>query len=224
MNQTLAKFNIRLEAGSEHHCSVMADIRAALCDGVSAIMLELYGHGGLTPDMSLAYHDLFLSARKSLAELEIYTLSHSNFIVAGDWLLWLQGKPRDIRPSAWLYFPSIDVLREELEREGEAGNLQIAKLRDHFHLWSYEKCVAILDEYIPAESWCDRKISYAEVNEFGLLDEEKLDSQIEDGRKNWRKNLAKQRKSIIKAERSAQAGKMIQTELDFSQDSSERPL
>jgi hypothetical protein len=147
------------------------------------LILKLLGPGGLAPEAVLSYRDMLDTLCSST---DILTVSYSNLIGA-DFLLFLLGSSRDIRPSAWCHVFSSPIwafehaqndreaLKTAITSDGRGGPFAV----DWMHLfWDYETCVEAIGRYVELNEIVDRRLDVADLKELLLIDCWDVDSLL----------------------------------------------
>lgn len=110
----------------------------------------------------------------------VSTLARSS-LQGGSVLLWLLGESRTIREDARLYFRRTTLSEDDEVPENGVWNEDEPRYRDTYS-WldpeegDYARVLQIINEFLPVEEMAGRLIGVQVLRQFGLIENEKVDS------------------------------------------------
>lgn len=160
--------------GNAYYIKRIAKLEKILAATPRVLEIELIGGGEIPADFALLFREV-LSGRSSKTRLITHARSS---LQGGSVLVWLLGDERRIRNDARLYFRRVD-LPEEGEPvpsyNPEAALLDASSEMDPEE-YDYARVLQVIDEYLPVMELAGRIILVPVLKQFGLVDNERMDS------------------------------------------------
>jgi hypothetical protein len=166
---------ILLNLESDTSVELYQKVKIALDRKPTDLVIELVGIGNISQDIALAIYDLVQDAKNS--GLKVATVSRSS-LYDGSLLLWLLGDNRRIRSNTAFF--QLDSLKRLEETDwSDCERVAIRTIKEPAWVCNYGQVVKILNQYIPVEELADRRIPMDVLSEYGLIDSEETDKQLE---------------------------------------------
>jgi hypothetical protein len=139
--------------------------------------IEIIGTGEIQADTALRFRAALMERSP---QTRIVTNAHST-LQGGSVLLWLLGDTRTIREDARLYFRRTTFSEDDEVQVNGAWHDQKPAYRDSYSRTDpdegdYARVLQIIDQYLPVEEMAGRLIGVPVLRQFGLLENEKVDS------------------------------------------------
>jgi hypothetical protein len=169
------RLQLKMMYGHAYYIEWISELEAALAKRPGILQIELIGQGEVPADSALLIRSI-LMARSPKTKL--VTNARSS-LQGGSVLVWLLGDERIIRGDARLYFRSVDLPEEEAE--GSAWKPSEPKYRDSFSEidpedYDYAWALQVINEYLPVKELAGRVIRVPVLKQFGLVDNENVDT------------------------------------------------
>jgi len=170
------RLQLKMMYGHAYYIEWISELEAALAKRPGILQIELIGQGEVPADSALLIRAI-LMARSPKTKL--VTNARSS-LQGGSVLVWLLGDERIIRNDARLYFRSVD-LPEEAEADGNAWKPSEPKYRDSFSEfdpddYDYAQVLQVINEFLPVKELAGRIIRVSLLKQFGLVENENVDS------------------------------------------------
>jgi len=153
----------------------IAELQRALAKRPRVLRIEIVGSGEIPADVALRFRTVLME--RSL-KTRIVTDAYSS-LQGGSVLLWLLGDSRTIREDARLYFRRTtwseeDEVNENVMRDDEP-------YRDSYSTvdpdeGDYARVLQLINEFLPVKEMAGRLIGGPVLRQFGLIENEKVDS------------------------------------------------
>src|SRR5690349_43346 len=172
--QGLRRFRVEVRSWG-NYVEQIAELKRVLAKKPRTLQIEIIGTGEIPADSALRF-------RRALMErspkTRVVTNAHST-LQGGSLLLWLLGDIRTIRDDARLYFRRT-TLSEDDEVQVNGANEEPA-YRDSYSTidpdeGDYARVLQIINEYLPVKEMAGRLIGLPVLRQFGLIENEKVDS------------------------------------------------
>jgi len=172
--QGLRRFRVEVRSWG-NYVEQIADLKRVLAKKPRTLQIEIIGTGEIPADSALRFRIALM--HRSL-KTRVVTNAHST-LQGGTLLLWLLGDSRTIRDDARLYFR-----RTTLSDDDEVpanGAYEEPAYRDSYSTidpdeGDYARVLQIINEYLPVKEMAGRLIGVPVLRQFGLIENEKMDS------------------------------------------------
>src|ERR1051326_6449125 len=159
------------------------ELKRALAKKPKALQIEIGGTGEMSADIALRFRAALMERSP---KTRIVTNAHSS-LQGGSVLLWLLGDSRTIREHAWLYFRRTKWSEEDEVKENGTWKEDEQKYRDSYSEldpdeYDYARVLQLINEFLPVKEMAGRLIGAPVLRQFGLIENEKVDSFLEIGR------------------------------------------
>lgn len=154
-------------------------LEAVLAEQPKTLRIEMIGDGEIPADTALLFRSILLSRSP---DTELVTHARSS-LQGGSVLVWLLGDRRFIRDDARVFFKR-NPLEEEDPVEVYAGLGEAEpKYRDSDSCLDPEgadhaRLLECINEFLPVREFAGRIVSVSVLREFGLVDNERVDSAL----------------------------------------------
>src|SRR5690349_4606796 len=174
--QGLRRFRVEVRSWG-NYVERIADLERVLTKKPRVLQIEIVGAGEIPADVALRF-------RTTLTERSPKTriVTHARSSLQGSSvLLWLLGESRTIRDDARLYFRRTTLSEDDEVQENGAWKDSEPKYRDSYSTidpdeGDYAKVLEIINEYLPVKEMAGRLIGEPVLRQFGLIENEKVDS------------------------------------------------
>ena len=162
--------------GNAYYLERVAKLEDALADVPRQLHLELMGDGEIDVDWALVFRDVLLQRS---AETRLITHARSA-LKNGSVLVWLLGDQRIIRADARVFFRKADYTEpsatpEKLWDEDQLEYVDADSEADPEEA-AHAKVLQYINEFLPVKELAGRAIDVPTLRQFGLAENEKLDS------------------------------------------------
>jgi len=153
----------------------IAELKRVLAKKPRTLQIEIIGTGEIPADSALRFRTALMDRSP---KTRVVTNAHST-LQGGSLLLWLLGDSRTIRDDARLYFRHT-TLSEDDEVQVN-GAYEEPAYRDSYSTidpdeGDYARVLQIVNEYLPVKEMAGRLIGVPVLRQFGLVENEKVDS------------------------------------------------
>ena len=154
----------------------IAELKRMLAKKPRTLQIEIVGSGEISADAALRFRTALMERSP---KTRVVTNAHST-IQGGSVLLWLLGDTRTIREDARLYFRRTTFSEDDEVQVNGAWAGEPA-YRDSYSTTDpdegdYARVLQIINEYLPVKEMAGRLISVPVLRQFGLTENEKVDS------------------------------------------------
>jgi hypothetical protein len=172
--QGLRRFRVEVRSWG-NYVEQIAELKRVLAKKPRTLQIEIIGAGEIPADSALRFRAALMERSP---KTRIVTNAHST-LQGGSLLLWLLGDSRTIRDDARLYFR-----RTTLSEDDEVpvnGACEEPTYRDSYSTidpdeGDYARVLQIINEYLPVKEMAGRLIGMPVLRQFGLIENEKVDS------------------------------------------------
>ena len=174
--QGLRRFRVEVRSWG-NYVEQIAELKRVLAKKPRTLQIEIIGTGEMPADSALRFRAALMERSP---KTRVVTNAHST-LQGGSLLLWLLGDSRTIRDDAKLYF------RRTTLSEGDEvpvnGAYEEPAYRDSYSTidpdeGDYARVLQIINEYLPVEEMAGRLIGAPVLRQFGLVENEKVDSLL----------------------------------------------
>jgi hypothetical protein len=155
----------------------IAELKRVLAKKPRTLQIEIVGTGEISADSALRFRAALMERS---SQTRILTNAQST-VQGGTALLWLLGDIRTIRDDARLYFRRTTLSEDDEVRVNGAGKNGEPAYRDSYSMFDpdegdYARLLQIINEYLPVKEMAGRLIGVPVLRQFGLIENEKMDS------------------------------------------------
>lgn len=175
--QGLLRFQLKLmHYGNSYYIDRIADLERALARKPRQLQLDMVGEGEIQADWALLIRSI-LNQRSP--KTRIITNARSS-LQGGSVLVWLQGDRRIIRPDARVFFRRATESDDAAANENAAWKEGEPKYTDSYSETDpeeadYARVLQAINEFLPVKEMAGRPVEVAELRQFGLVENDKLD-------------------------------------------------
>lgn len=174
--QGLRRFRVEVRSWG-NYVEQIAELKRVLAKKPRTLQIEIVGTGEIPADSALRFRTALMERSP---RTRIVTNAHST-LQGGSVLLWLLGDTRTIRSDAGLYFRDTTWSKDDEVQVNGACKDQEPAYRDSYSTvdpdeGDYAKVLEIINEYLPVKEMVGRLISVPVLRQFGLIENEKVDS------------------------------------------------
>ena len=174
--QGLRRFRVEVRSWG-NYVEQIAELKRVLAKKPRTLHIEIVGTGEIPADSALRFRTALMERSP---RTRIVTNAHST-LQGGSVLLWLLGDTRMIRGDARLYFRDTTWSKDDEVQVNGAWRDQEPVYRDSYSTvdpdeGDYAKVLEIINEYLPVKEMVGRLISVPVLRQFGLIENEKVDS------------------------------------------------
>ena len=153
----------------------IADLERALAKKPRVLQIEIVGTGEIPADVALRLR-VALMARSPRTRIVTHAKSS---LQGGSVLLWLLGDSRTIRDDARLHFRRTTLSEDDEVQEN--GGPDEPRYRDSYSEvdpdeGDYARVLQLINEFLPVQEMAGRLIGVPVLRQFGLIENEKVDS------------------------------------------------
>lgn len=174
--QGLRRFRVEVRSWGDY-VERIAEFERALAKKPRELHIEIVGTGEIPADAALRFRAALMERSP---KTRIVTQARSS-LQGGSVLLWLLGDRRTIRADARLHFRRTTLSEDDVVQVNGAGKDQEPAYRDSYSTvdpdeGDYARVLEIINEYLPVEEMAGRLIGVPVLRQFGLIENEKVDS------------------------------------------------
>jgi hypothetical protein len=152
------------------------ELKRALAKKPKALQIEIGGTGEMSADVALRFRAALMERSP---KTRIVMNAHSS-LQGGSVLLWLLGDSRKIREDARLYFRRTTWSEEDEVKENGAKDDEPAYRDSYSEVdpdeGDYARVLQLINEFLPVKEMAGRVIGAPVLRQFGLIENEKVDS------------------------------------------------
>lgn len=176
-HQKLSRFQLQVMAyGNSYYIERVAKLEAALAREPRVLQIDLIGVGEILADFALIIRSALL---KRSPRTRIVTNACSS-LQGGSVLVWLMGETRLIREDAKVFFRKSNLPEEDEETGWKEKEICLWDSSDlDPEEGDYARVLQLIDEYLPVKEMAGRLVSVPELQQFGLVENQKLDAFLE---------------------------------------------
>jgi hypothetical protein len=172
--QGLRRFQVEVSSYG-NYVERIAELERALAKRPRVLHIELVGTGEIEADAALRFRAVLMERSP---RTRIVTHARST-LQGGSVLLWLLGDTRRIRPDARLYFRRTTLSDDDEVQEN--GGPDEPRYRDSYSWFDpeegdYARVLELINEFLPVKEMAGRLIGVPVLRQFGLVENEKVDS------------------------------------------------
>ena len=162
-----------LPFGALYYPDRTTQLQEVLARKPARLEIELIGKGEINGDAALALRSV-LWERWPGTRIAMHARSS---LMNGSVLVWLLGDERSIREDAWVYFRGAQSPEEELWTES-GFKFPGASSEPDLDEIDHARVLELINEYLPAKEFAGRRITPADLRQFGLIESEPLDQLL----------------------------------------------
>src|SRR5262249_55748434 len=141
------------------------------------VQIDIVGSGEICPDTALLIRAALIARSP---ETRFITNARSS-LSGSSVMIWLLGDSRRIRDDARVFFRRADLPEDAEVDPNENWKLHEAKYRDSLseidpEEGDYARVLQVINEFLPVKEFAGRFISVAVLKQFGLVDNDHVDS------------------------------------------------
>lgn len=176
--QGLRRFEVEVRSyGNSYYIERVADLERALARKPRVLQIEIVGTGEIPADAALRFR---AALRERSSKTRIVTQAHSS-LQGGSVLLWLLGDSRTIRDDARFYFRRTTLSEDDEVQANGVWKKDEPKYRDSYseidpEEGDYARVLELINEFLPVKEMAGRLISVPVLRQFGLVENERVDS------------------------------------------------
>jgi hypothetical protein len=174
--QGLRRFRVEVRSWG-NYVEQTAELKRVLAKKPRTLQIEIIGTGEIPADSALRFRAVLMERSP---KTRIITNAHST-LQGGSVLLWLLGDSRTIRDDARLYFRRTVLSDDDVVNANGNWSGNQPSYRDSYSEvdpdeGDYARVLEIINEFLPVQELAGRLIGAAVLRQFGLIDNEKVDS------------------------------------------------
>ena len=174
--QGLRRFQVEV-CSYGNYVERIADLERALAKKPRVLRIEIVGTGEIPADVALRFRSVLMERSP---KTRIVTNARSS-LQGGSVLLWLLGDRRTIRDDARLYFRHTTLSEDDEVQENGVLKDDQPQYRDSYSAidpdeGDYARVLQIINEFLPVKEMAGRLIGVPVLRQFGLIENEKVDS------------------------------------------------
>lgn len=174
--QGLRRFKVEVRSWGSY-AERLDEFERALAKKPRELQIEIVGTGEIPADAALRFRAALMERSP---RTRIVTHARSS-LQGGSVLLWLLGERRSIREDARLYFRRTTLSEDDEVSENSGGKKDEPKYRDSYSEidpdeGDYARVLDIINEFLPVKEMAGRFIGVPVLRQFGLVENEKVDS------------------------------------------------
>jgi len=174
--QGLRRFRVEVRSWG-NYVEQIAELKRVLAKKPRTLQIEIIGTGEIPADSALRFRTALMQRSP---KTRVVTNAHST-LQGGSLLLWLLGDSRTIRDDARLYFRHTTLSEDdEVQVNGAWKDEEPAYLDSYSTIdpdeGDYARVLQIINEYLPVKEMAGRLIGVPVLRQFGLIENEKVDS------------------------------------------------
>lgn len=168
---TSGRFQFKiLPFGALYYPDRTTQLQEVLAHKPDRLEIELIGKGEIHGDAALALRSVL---RERWPGTRIVMHARSS-LMNGSFLVWLLGDERTIREDAWVYFRGAQSPEDEAWTELSAKFHDLTGEPDLDEI-DHARVLELINEYLPAKEFAGRRITPADLRQFGLIESAPLD-------------------------------------------------
>jgi hypothetical protein len=160
--------------GNFYYVDQMAELETAVAKKPRTLQLELIGVGDIPADLALLMRSILMGRS---AKTRLVTNARSG-LQGASVLVWLLGDERIVRDDARFYFrPAATTEKkddDEVWKDGETTSCDSEPTVDPEEA-DYAQVLQLINEFLPVKELAGKLIGVAELRQFGLVENEKVD-------------------------------------------------
>lgn len=170
--QGLRRFRVEVNSWSDY-VERIVELERVLAEKPRELHIEIVGTGEISADSALRFRAVLMERSP---KTRVFTHARSS-LQGGSVLLWLLGDSRTMRNDARLYFRRT-TLSEDDEVQENGGE---PRYRDSYS-WidpdegDYARVLELINKFLPVEEMTGRLIGAPVLKQFGLIENNKVDS------------------------------------------------
>lgn len=174
--QGLRRFRVEVNSWSDY-VERISELERVLEKKPSELHIEIVGTGEISADSALRFRAVLMERSP---KTRILTHARSS-LQNGSVLLWLMGESRTIRDDARICFRRTtlsedDVLPENGEWKNDEPAYRDSYARTDPDESDYARVLELINEFLPVKEMTGRLIGVPVLKQFGLIENEKVDS------------------------------------------------
>jgi len=174
--QGLRRFQVEARSWG-NYVERITELERALAKKPRKLKIEIVGSGEIPADVALRFCAALMERSP---ETGIVTQARSS-LQGGSVLLWLLGEKRTIRDDARLYFRRTTLSEEDEVPESGYWKPQEPQYRDSYSTLDpdegdYAQVLSLINEFLPVKEMAGRLIGVSVLRQFGLIENEEVDS------------------------------------------------
>lgn len=174
--QGLRRFRVEVRSWG-NYVERIAELERVLAKKPRVLQIEIVGAGEIPADVALRFRAALMERSPGT---RIATNAQSS-LQGGSVLLWLLGDGRTIRDDARLYFRRTRFSEDDEIQENGVLHEDEPAYRDSYSAvdpdeGDYARVLQIINEFLPVKEMAGRLIGVPVLRQFGLIDNEKMDS------------------------------------------------
>ena len=172
------QFQLNLLAyGNYYYIERMARLEAALNKKPRSLQINMVGVGEIPADTALLIRSVLMNRSP---KTRIITNAR-NSLQGGSVLVWLLGDKRIIRDDARVFFRRANLSEDEADKPKEIWKSEELKYCDSFseiepEEADYARVLQLINEFLPVKELAGRLIEVPVLRQFGLVENEQVDS------------------------------------------------
>ena len=172
----LRRFQLQILAyGNCYYIDRITQMERALAKKPRLLQIDMVGMGEIPADFALMIRSALMNRS---SKTRIITNARSS-LQGGSVLVWLLGDSRIIRDDARLYFrranlPEHDEIEPNEPKDRELNSWEVSSEIDPEE-GDYAKVLQLINEFLPVRELTGRLIGVSELQQFGLIENEKVD-------------------------------------------------
>ena len=176
--QSRRQFQLHLLAyGNYYYIARIARLEAALNKKPRSLQINMVGVGEIPADTALLIRSVLM---KRSPKTWIITNAR-NSLQGGSVLVWLLGDQRIIRDDARVFFRRANLSEDEADKPKEIWKDEELKYCDSFdeiepEEGDYARVLQLINEFLPVKELAGRLIEVPVLRQFGLVENEHVDS------------------------------------------------
>jgi len=176
LRQGLRRFRVEVQSWG-NYVERITELERALAKKPRVLQIDIVGAGEIPADVALRFRTALMERPPGT---RIVTYAHSS-LQGGSILLWLLGDSRTIREDARLYFRRTTWSEEDEVQENGVWKDDEPAYRDSYSAidpdeGDYARVLEIINEFLPVKEMAGRLIRAPVLQQFGLIQNEKVDS------------------------------------------------
>jgi len=176
LRQGLPRFRVEVQSWG-NYVERITELERALAKKPRVLQIDIVGTGEIPADVALRFRTALMERSPGT---RIVTYAHSS-LQGGSILLWLLGDSRTIREDARLYFRRTTWSEEDEVQENGVWKDDEPGYRDSYSAidpdeGDYARVLEIINEFLPVKEMAGRLIRAPVLQQFGLIQNEKVDS------------------------------------------------
>lgn len=176
--QGLRRFRVEVNSWSDY-VERIAELERVLAKKPRELHIEIVGTGEISADSALRFRAVLIERSP---KTRIVTHARSS-LQGGSVLLWLMGESRTIRDDARICFRRSTLSEDDVLPENGAWKNDEPAYRDSYSRIDpdesdYARMLELINEFLPVEEMTGRLIGAPVLKQFGLIENETVDSYL----------------------------------------------